>query len=480
MNAAAGQSGSYLFREAPAYVGVAYRHTAASPTISGVIKVVYLAAGSAGMICGSCLHDNRVVAVMRARGRNVSLAPLYTPIRTDETDISSRRVYFGGIGVYLREKLSWLRIPQVVDRMLSAPALLRWLSRMSSATRAQELGALTVSVLKGEHGPQRTAVDQLADVLATDRPDVVHLPNLMLLGMAGPIHRATGARIVCTLGGEDIFLDDLPEPHRAEAFRLIRDKVHEVDLYVSLTDYYAAHSAAHFHLPRERIVVVPPGIDVARLTPGAAEPSGPFTIGYLARICPAKGLHVLTEAFAALRRAGVDARLRVAGYLSTADRAYFESIRQRLRVAGVEAHADFVGELDFNGKVEFLRSLHAFSVPAVYAEAKGLSVLEAMSCGVPVVQPRHGSFPDLVGEDVGPCRVAAGPDMPAGGLLSAPGDDAALVHALRRLYDDAELRRRLGRQARQRVVMRHGQEQMAERMWETYERLIVAHRQPHV
>lgn len=59
------------------------------------MKVVYLAAGAAGMICGSCLRDNRLAATLRAQGRDVSLWPLYTPIRTDEVDVSCRRVHWG-------------------------------------------------------------------------------------------------------------------------------------------------------------------------------------------------------------------------------------------------------------------------------------------------------------------------------------------------------------------------------------------------
>ena len=52
------------------------------------MRVVYLIAGAGGMYCGSCLRDNRLAATLIKQGRDVVLVPLYTPIRTDEADVS--------------------------------------------------------------------------------------------------------------------------------------------------------------------------------------------------------------------------------------------------------------------------------------------------------------------------------------------------------------------------------------------------------
>ena len=115
------------------------------------MKVVMLAAGAAGMVCGSCLRDNRLAAALIAKGRSVVLMPLYTPLRTDEADVSVGEVQLGGISVYLRHKLPFLRhMPAWLARALSGRRLLASVARFGSATRAEGLGALTVSVLKGE------------------------------------------------------------------------------------------------------------------------------------------------------------------------------------------------------------------------------------------------------------------------------------------------------------------------------------------
>ncbi|MCC7291670.1 MAG: glycosyltransferase family 4 protein [Phycisphaerales bacterium] len=424
------------------------------------MKIVMLAAGAAGMVCGSCLRDNRLAAALIAQGRNVLLMPLYTPLRTDEADVSVGDVQLGGISVYLRHKLPFLRhMPAWFARALSGHRLLSSVARFGSATRAEDLGALTVSVLKGKNGPQRAELHRLITALKPERPEILNLPNLMLLGAAGPLREALGARIVCTLGGEDIFLDALPEPHRSESFRLIAQAAEHVDAFIAVTRYYADHASRHFDLPARRVRTVPLGVNVERFQPADGPPPPPMTIGYLARICPAKGLHLLVDAFVALRRGGTHARLRVAGYTASADAGYLRESRDRIQAAGLGGDVDWVGEVDLPGKVEFLRSLHVFCVPTVYPESKGLSILESMACSVPVVQPAHGSFPELAGET-------------GAGLLFPPGDLHALTDALAQLLGDPERRRGLGEEGRAAARARFTAERMAAETWRVYEEVL--------
>src|SRR4029078_9912670 len=123
------------------------------------MRITYITAGAAGMFCGSCMHDNTLVAALSAQGHDVLLVPTYTPIRTDETDVSQKRVFFGGINVFLQQKLSLFRYtPWFLDRLLDAPRLLRWVSRFAVRTQAADLGELTVSMLEGEHGHQKKGV----------------------------------------------------------------------------------------------------------------------------------------------------------------------------------------------------------------------------------------------------------------------------------------------------------------------------------
>src|SRR4051812_40835700 len=119
------------------------------------MRIAYIAAGAGGMYCGSCLHDNTLAAALLKLGEDVVLAPIYTPIRTDEEDVSTSRVFFAGINAYLQQKSAFFRrLPRWLDRWLDHPALLRLVSNGASVEPA-ELGDLTVSMLRGEHGHQR-------------------------------------------------------------------------------------------------------------------------------------------------------------------------------------------------------------------------------------------------------------------------------------------------------------------------------------
>ncbi|MCG8450481.1 MAG: glycosyltransferase family 1 protein, partial [Pirellulales bacterium] len=178
------------------------------------MKIAYLAAGAAGMYCGSCLHDNTLAAALLQLGEDVVLVPIYTPIRTDEVDVSQPRVFFGGINAYLQQKFRIFRhTPRWLDRLWDHPALLRLLAGRGASVDPAKLGDMTVSMLRGELGNQRKELDKLVDWLLDEvRPDVVHLSNSMMLGLARKIAQRCGPPVVCSLSGEDIFLEKLTPP----------------------------------------------------------------------------------------------------------------------------------------------------------------------------------------------------------------------------------------------------------------------------
>jgi glycosyltransferase involved in cell wall biosynthesis len=427
------------------------------------MRVVMLAAGAAGMYCGSCLRDNRVAATLRREGRDVLLVPLYTPIRTDERSVAVDRVLFGGLNAFLQQRFAYFRRAHAwLDRLLDAPLLLRSLSMFNGSIDPARLGALTESVLRGEDGPQAREVVKLIAALREWKPDLVNLPDLFFLGLARPLKEALGVPIVCTLSGEDHFVDGLAEPHRARVTRLIRDHAASVDAFIGVTRYYARHASQRFGLAQERVRYVPMGVRVDDFAPNVRDRSQVFTIGYLARICPAKGLDRLATAFRHLRRDGRKCRLRIAGYLNRADRAYLKTVLGSLRAKGVsDDDVQFVGEVDREEKIRFLHSLDAFSVPTAHPEAKGLPILEALAAGVPVVQPDHGSFPELI-------------EATGGGLLYDHRATGGLEAALGTLMDDAELQARLAANARQGVAARHNEALMAKETWRVFEETAAA------
>ncbi|HET6372748.1 MAG TPA: glycosyltransferase family 4 protein, partial [Candidatus Polarisedimenticolia bacterium] len=424
------------------------------------MRIAYVSAGAAGMICGSCLHDNTLAAAIRKQGHEIVLIPTYTPMRTDERDVSRPGVFYGAVNLYLQHHSALFRhTPRLVDRLLDHPALLGWASRKGAATSAADLGDLTRSVLEGEEGNQRKELLRLVAWVRDEfRPDIVHLTNSMFLGLAAPLKRALGVPIVCSVQGEDLFLEALPEPDKSQVLALLRRKARDADAFIATGGEYAGRMSRLLDLPPAKVSSVALGISLeGHREPLRAKKAGPFVVGYLARICPEKGFHLLAEAFAALAAAAGPerVRLRAAGYLGPKDRAYFEEVTGRLAAQGLAKVFDYAGEVDRAGKIEFLRSLDVLSVPTVYQEAKGLFVLEALANGVPVVQPRHGSFPEML-------------EATGGGVLVAPGSAAELAAALDALRQDPERRRALGERGRVAVLGRYSDETMAQETVKVY------------
>ena len=440
------------------------------------MKIALITAGAAGMYCGNCLRDNTLATALLEGGEEVVLVPTYTPTRTDETNVSLDRVFYGGINVYLEQKSRLFRDGLLPGRFLDSPWLLRAVSRWAAGTDASKLGEMTISVLKGDLGNQRRELEKLSAWLAEDfRPDVINLPNVMFAGAASNLKRRLGVPVLCTLAGEDIFLEQLPEPHRREAIDLVREKAGDVDGFIATSHYYADFVANFLGISRDRIEVVFPGLalrDFEDCEPSAESGVGEGsehcpTIGYLGRICPEKGVQVLLKAFAILMsgRDRVKCRLRIAGYLGPRDKPFLESLLRAARADGLGDHLDHAGELDRNGKVAFLKSLDVFSLPTVYREPKGLPVLESLAAGVPVVQPDHGSFPELI-------------SATGGGLLVEPDNPQALAEGIRRLLDDREARREFGERGQRAVREQFSAQVMATRVLDIYKRHVDAQDRP--
>jgi glycosyltransferase involved in cell wall biosynthesis len=427
------------------------------------MRIAYITAGAAGMYCGSCLHDNTLAAALLELGEDVILVPTYTPLRTDETDVSINRVFFGGINVYLQEKLRLFRhTPWWMDQLLDNPALLNSLSGRAGSVDPTKLGDLTVSMLRGEAGNQRKEVEKLVHWLLNDiKPEIVHLSNSMQLGMVRMIRERGGPPVVCQLSGEDLFLEKLPPPHYDRARELLRERAAEVDAFVAINHYYAEFMADYLAVDRTRVHVIPHGLKltghrqptVAASGSLPTETSGslplagrvregelpnphtdkPRIIGYLARICEDKGLHLLVDACEQLaQRTDLPPfELHAAGYLGEGDRPYLEKLQSRVSAGPLAGRFKYVGELDRAEKIAFLQSLDVFSTPTVYRESKGLPALEAQANAVPVVLPDHGSFTEMIADT-------------GGGLLHRPHDPADLAERIAELLRDPARATQLG------------------------------------
>ena len=413
------------------------------------MHIAIVTAGGAGMFCGSCMHDNTWARALHDAGIEVSLIPLYTPIRVDEPDLTSSPVFFGGINVYLNDRFPfWKRIPRFMTRWLDAPGVISRATRGAVGNDAAELGRMTRSMLQGEEGPHQQAGEELAEYVGKLNPDLVCFSNSLVSGSLRTLRKHFSGRVFCVLQGDDVFLDGLVEPWRSEVMTLLKERAAEFDGFIVHSRFYLEYMARYLNLPESKFLILPLAIDCSKHD-GVPKPElgQPPTVGYFARICPEKGLDCLVESVVQLKRDIPDIRLRAGGYLGPQNATYFENVRRLAEPLG--ASFEYIGSPNTHEeKVSFFKSIDVFSVPARFQEPKGLYVLEAWANGIPVALPDHAAFPELI-------------ESTGGGLLVSPGDSSALADSLRQILTNADTRIRFAEAGHKGVRANHGLQSLA-------------------
>jgi len=407
------------------------------------------------MYCGNCFRDNALVHALRQKGHSVLMIPLYLPMTLEEEDESAGTpTFYGGVNVYLQQKSRLFKhLPRPLHQWLSSPQVLKWASGRAAKTRAADVGELTLSMMRGEEGQQSAELEQLIQWLKNqNRPDVVCLSNGLLIGMARRLKNDLNTRIVCMLQGEDTFLDALPTGVRDRAWNLLSERAQEIDTFVAPSHYYAASMQERLRIPKDRIHVVYNGINVEGFQP-APQPHPRPVLGYFARMCREKGLDTLVEAYIELRRRNrvPGLRLKVGGGCGPADEPFSTALQEKLEAAGLIGDVEFRPNLSRETKQKMIRGFSVFSVPALYGEAFGLYLLEAWACGVPVVQPRHAAFSELI-------------EATGGGVLSQPGNVEDLADQIEGLFLDPDRAASLGNAGRTAVLNEFTMEKMAEKV----------------
>jgi glycosyltransferase involved in cell wall biosynthesis len=393
------------------------------------MHIVQITPGAGAMYCGNCFRDNALVRELRRLEHEVTMVPLYLPLTLDEVDESAHTpIFFGGINVYLEQKsLFFQRTPSWFRRLLASRKILAWAGKRAAKTRAGDVGDMMLSMLRGEEGRQARELDELIAWLKTQAlPDVVCLSNALLVGLARGLKTKLKTSIICNLQGEDAFLDGLPDSHREAAWQLLRERVADVDRFIAPSRYFGEVMTRRLGLPPEKISVIYNGINLDGYEAEGRKPQGQNqrapVLGYLARMCPEKGLDTLVEAFILLKKRGKVPRLKlqIGGSCGPGDEPFVKTLRKHLAAAGYIGEVAFFPNLTRPEKIDFLRGLTVFSVPALYGEAFGLYLIEALAAGVPVVQPRHAAFSELV-------------EATGGGVLYEPPDPQSLADQIEKL-----------------------------------------------
>jgi glycosyltransferase involved in cell wall biosynthesis len=419
------------------------------------------------MYCGNCFRDNALVHALRNEAHSVLMVPLYLPMTLDEPDESvGTPIFYGGVNVYLQHKAGVFKhLPKPLHQWLSSPQVLKWASGRAAKTRAQDVGELTLSMMRGEEGQQASELAKLIEWLKSQKPpDVICLSNALLIGLVRRLRKDLRTSVVCMLQGEDSFLDSLPENVRQRAWDVLAERAKDVDLFIAPSKYYGELMQRRLRLAPAKMRVVYNGINLEGFAPAEQRPRPPV-LGYFARMCREKGLDTLVDAYLILRQRNKipGLRLKVGGGCGPADEEFATALEEKLEKAGFLPDTEFRPNLSRQAKQEFLRGLSVFSVPALYGEAFGLYLLEAWASGVPVVQPRHAAFPELV--------AATG-----GGGICEPGNATALADAVETLLLDEASARALSKAGRMAVQREFSMQRMAERVLQVYAEAATASR----
>lgn len=410
------------------------------------MRIVQLTPGSGDQFyCENCLRDAALVRALRAEGADVVLVPMYLPLSLDgDPSLERTEVFFGGINVYLQQKLSLFRkTPRWLDKLFDSPWLLKRVSKKAGMTSARQLGEMTLSMLEGPQGHQVKEVERLVEFLQSpeNKPDVLILSNLLLAGLAGPVKQRLGCKLVCWLQDEDGFVDGLGRPWADRVWEKMAQTVPLFDLFLPVSHYFAGAMQKRLAIPDEKIHVCTPGLEVSKYKPAEALPELP-TIGFLGRMCQANGIRILEGAFNLMANGSPmmdNIRLLICGGMNAADKKLVEGIKGGFFCGGILRQTEFLDDFEWDSRLAFLKRLTVLCSPVQTAPAYAMNVLEAMACGVPFVAPKVGVYPEWA-------------ELTGAGILYEPNTEDTLEKVLRALLNDTAKVGELGQKGRQTVL----------------------------
>jgi len=433
------------------------------------MKIMHIIPGSGGSFyCGNCLRDAKYVEAMRKSDHQVVKLPMYLPLFADEHDLSREiPVFYGAISIYIKQLYPIFRkAPAWFDRMLNSKPLLKLASKFAGSTNAKGLEEMTVSMLLGEEGQQKDELERMVDWIAENcSPDIIHLSNALLLGLAQRLHEKMNVPVVCSLQDEDVWVDVMKPGARDAVWRIMSGRTDHVSRFISVSDYFAKKMREKINIPDEKLDVVHLGVepDGYEFTSGKDRPR---SIGFVSRMCYENGLDILVDAFIDLKKkTGFDdVRLVLTGGSTGDDKKFLSDIREKLHENKLQDVVEWHHDFEEKGLREYFRKVSLISVPVRNGEAFGIYLLESMASGIPVVQPALGAFPEIV-------------DKAGGGIIYETNTPSALSASLQKLLNDPDEMERLSHDGRSGVIKHFDIRKQSEDMIKVYESCLMGYRQ---
>ena len=394
------------------------------------MNIMHIIPGSGGSFyCGNCLRDSKYVEAMRKSDHRVRKIPMYLPLFADEHDLSREiPVFYGAISIYLKQLFPVFRkAPAWVDRALNSKPMLKLASKFAGSTRAKGLEEMTVSMLLGEEGQQKDELQKMVDwIVENCDPDVIHLSNALLLGLAHQLGERLNVPVICSLQDEDVWVDVMKPSAAESVWKLMSKKADHVAKFISVSDYYAGVMKEKMSLPEAKVAPVHIGVDPADYTFKPVKEKK-RNIGYVSRMSHGNGMDILVDAFIMLKQKAEfdDVNLVLTGGSTGDDKKFLSDIRSSIREHGLQEQVEFHEDFEEQGLRDYLEKVSVVSVPVRNGEAFGIYLLECMASGIPVVQPALGAFPEIV-------------ELSGGGVIYEENTPEVLAQALEKLLSDPE------------------------------------------
>jgi glycosyltransferase involved in cell wall biosynthesis len=426
------------------------------------MKIAQIIPGSGGSFyCGNCMRDSKYMKAFKDLGHQVIKVPLYLPLFEDAHDLEEVPVFYGAVNLYLKQQFPLFRhLPSFVEHALDSKSVLNMAARKAGSTRAKGLEEMTISMLLGEDGGQKEELDKLVHWLANDaRPDVVHLSNALLLGLARQIKQRLNIPVICSLQDEDVWVDAMNDQYRQKVWDLMSERGKDVDKFIAVSDFFAGEIHQRMAVPQSNMQTVHLGVDTSDYSPKNITEKEPV-IGYLSRMCEENGLAVLVDAFILLKKDPTysSVKLKITGGKTGDDLQFIKEQKKKITQANLTNEVNWVEEFEGAERQKFFDSVRVVSVPVLHGEAFGLYQLEAMASGIPMVQPALGAFPEVM-------------QISGGGMIYSPNKPKELAKALASLILNDEKLQQLSTAAIQGVNQHFDIHAQARKMMEVYERV---------
>lgn len=430
------------------------------------MKILQIIPGSGGSFyCGNCLRDDKFYEALRKQGHDVLKLPMYLPLFSDEHDITDVPVFYGAVSLYLKQQYPFLRkAPKWFDKLLNSKPMLKLAANQSGSTNPEGLEDMTISMLLGEDGGQSEELDEMVKWIAHNyKPDVIHISNALLLGLARKLKKNIKVPVVCSLQDEDVWVDGMKPKFRDKVWKLMSDKAEDVDAFIAVSEYYANVSKNRMKLCDEKMNVVHLGVNPDNYT--YIHPTEKKrNIGFISRMNHENGLDILVDAFVMLKKDKQfdDVTLIITGGSTGVDKKFIAKQIKKLNSAGLKESYKILKDFEGEARDKFFEQVSLISVPVRNGEAFGIYLTESMGSGIPVIQPNIGAFPEII-------------EAGGGGIVYPENTPESLESSLTKVFSDKGYHEKLALEARKSVEENFNINNQAEKMIQVYKAISGTH-----